>query len=239
MEEGLPVSDETIATLRSRLDEPISKGMSDMDCVRFIRARSGDLTKAKDMIDKWWAWKHSELPGSQSGITPANILRTTKDTHLLLSPQKMLLPHLLHGEDRHGRPIYWERTGKISANYSEVKKQWSVDDLIQMHVRSQEIQELRLEHASRVYGRPVTKSIVVLDLTDINMTPDFQAISYSRRQLQTDQNFYPERLHRFFIINAPWFFTAIFALVSPFMDSVTRAKIQILGTAVVFRLCII
>jgi hypothetical protein len=58
---------------------------------------------------------------------------------------------------------------------------------------------LRLEFASKKYGRPVTKSICVLDLTDINMTPDFQAISYSRRQLQIDQNFYPERLHKFYM----------------------------------------
>ena len=93
-----------------------------------------------------------------------------------------------------------------------------------------EMTTLRCEYASKKYGRPVTKSVVVLDLTNINMMPDLQAISYSRRQITLDQNFYPETLHRFFIINAPWFFTAIFALISPFMDARTKEKIHILGT---------
>lgn len=134
-DDGLDVTDAMISTLRERLEPAVSAAMSHWDCVRFIRARNGDITKAKRMIDEWWEWRHTELPGAHRGVTPANILRTTNDRHLLLHPQKELLTHMLHGEDRHGRPIYWEKTGLASSHYGEVKKIWSVDDLIQMHIR--------------------------------------------------------------------------------------------------------
>lgn len=217
-------------SFRSRLEPSLSEVLSDLDCSRFLVARGLNVDKAVVMVVSWWEWRNAELPGSKSGVTPANILIATANDNLLTHPSRALLPHALHGEDREGRPIYWEKTGQISSNFNAIKEVWTVDDLIQMHIRSMELTVLRCELASKKYGRPITKSVVVLDLTSINMMPDLQAISYSRRQITLDQSFYPETLHRFFIINAPWFFTAIFALISPFMDAITKDKIRILGS---------
>jgi hypothetical protein len=134
-EPGLEITPEEISALRGAIGEAASAEMSDWDCVRFLRARNGDLRKATEMVQRWYEWRHTELPGTHRGVTPANLIWTTNDKHLLLHPNKMMLPHLLAGEDKKGRPVYWERTGQISANYSEVKKIWTVDDLIQMHIR--------------------------------------------------------------------------------------------------------
>ncbi len=45
-----------------------------------------------------------------------------------------------------------------------------------------------------------------------------------------DEAYYPERLEQFFMINAPWFFSGIWAVIRPWLDPITARKIQILGT---------
>jgi hypothetical protein len=58
---------------------------------------------------------------------------------------------------------------------------------------------------------------------------DFSCIDYARRSLTADQTFYPETLKKLFLINAPWYFGAIFALVRAFIDADTAEKISIIG----------
>ena len=129
------VSAELISSFRSKLDDILSDALTDIDCSRFLVARSSDVDKAVTMVTAWWEWRNAELPGSKSGVTPANILVATANDNLLTHPSRHLLPHALHGEDREGRPIYWEKTGTISANFNAIKSVWTVDDLIQMHIR--------------------------------------------------------------------------------------------------------
>ena len=43
------------------------------------------------------------------------------------------------------------------------------------------------------------------------------------------QNRYPECMGKFYIINAPWTFSAVWAIIKPWLDEVTVAKIDILG----------
>ena len=43
------------------------------------------------------------------------------------------------------------------------------------------------------------------------------------------QNYYPERLGKLYVINAPWGFSSIFAIVKKFLDPVTVAKIHVYG----------
>ena len=45
------------------------------------------------------------------------------------------------------------------------------------------------------------------------------------------QDRYPECMGKFYIINAPWAFSAVWSVVKPWLDEVTVAKIDILGTS--------
>lgn len=47
----------------------------------------------------------------------------------------------------------------------------------------------------------------------------------SKATLYTMQSHYPERLHKAYLISAPWLFNAVFKAISPFIDPVTRDKI--------------
>lgn len=92
-----------------------------------------------------------------------------------------------------------------------------------------ELLQIRMQHCSRKYGKEISQCVIVFDLTGLNLIPDMMGINYSRKVLGSDQTYYPERLSKMFIINAPVFFTGIWALVSNFIDPVTALKIQIIG----------
>lgn len=45
------------------------------------------------------------------------------------------------------------------------------------------------------------------------------------------QDRYPETMGKFYIINAPWAFSAVWSMIKPWLDEVTVSKIDILGTS--------
>jgi hypothetical protein len=88
----------------------------------------------------------------------------------------------------------------------------------------------RLWHYSRRFQKPIDKLVVVFDMTGLNYSLDTRALNIFKRCIAIDERYYPERLKHFFVINAPWFFTAVWAIVRPWIDPVTREKFQILGS---------
>lgn len=113
---------------------------------------------------------------------------------------------------------------------SEIKEHFDMDYLLARHIRQQTIMLLRLNHAQLKYNKVITKIVVVFDLAGLSRFPDLFALDYVRRVLVMDQAYYPERLETIYLINAPWYFAAIYSLISSFLDPVTAKKVQIIGT---------
>jgi hypothetical protein len=93
------------------------------------------LDAAIEMIKITFLWRHTILPGKLQNITPNNILLGTRDTNLAKNPVKQYIPQALHGEDKEGLPLLWERSGEIVINYAEIKTVLSVEDLLVEHIR--------------------------------------------------------------------------------------------------------
>lgn len=134
------------------------------------------------------------------------------------------------GFDKGGRPIYWEKTGTIQNNFGEVFKHFTTDELVQYHIASQECFTLRFKYASERANRVISDSVVVFDMKNVNMTLNMQSIAYMREILAIDQKYYPETLYKLFIVNCPWYFTALFSLFKPLIDARTKAKFNLLGS---------
>jgi hypothetical protein len=217
-----------IAALREVLNPATNELLSDHDCMRFLRARQMNLEKAAEMSNAWGVWVQTPLPGSAQGRTPLTILEDIDDPNEDFYAR--LCPHCITGEDREGRPIFWEKTGICAANYSVLKKDLNNDTLIARHIWIQSLMGCRLKQMSEKHGRKIEKTNIVFDMNGLQFSPDMDSIRYSIAILQTDQNYFPETLNSIFIINAPWYFTAIYALVTPFMDAVTKAKFRIYGS---------
>lgn len=196
---------EVYADFRTLLGEEASSQMTDFDCLRFLRARQGSFAKASTMAIERHEWKHTlgtPLPPRGLVFSPNFVLAAPDRLHT--HPQKNLLGVAHYGFDKEGSPIYWEKTGEIQSRMHIVNEHFTVDELLQYHVMSQELGEIRLEYASEKFGTPISKAVTIFDLKGLTMTLDGPSIAYVRQMLHVDQAYYPERLKRLIVINAPW-----------------------------------
>lgn len=136
------------------------------------------------------------------GRTPLNILDDVEDPDENVYSQ--YCPHSLEGEDKGGRPVFWEQTGEGSQQFWQLKKAISADALLVRHVRIQQLMGCRLRFCSEKHGRRIDKMVAVNDFANISMSPDLDAIKFAVAVLKCDQNYFPERLQTIFAINCPW-----------------------------------
>lgn len=123
-----------------------------------------------------------------------------------------------------------EKAGYIQSIYSTVKKHFRKEELIQMHIMSMEILSARCAYASSQFGLNSTASVTISDMAGVSVSLDMDCIWYMQQLLSIDQAYYPEILHKFIIINSPWYFPALYNMFKPFIDVRTRDKVIILGT---------
>lgn len=221
-----------MAQLREKLRETVGvekcSSLSDKDMDRFLVARKNDVNKAASMLNDYLGWYHAPLKG-MGDRTPAAIL-DVPETEDEIRVWRTHFPFAYTGHDMDGCPIYYERAGVTIANFAEGKKHFNEDRMLWHHVMKQEwMTRKTMTHASEFYGREIYQQVVVCDMKDIRLSVDTSSLQYFIKATAIDQNYYPERLKRFFIINAPWFFKTIFGMVKPFLDVKTVSKFVFLG----------
>ena len=211
------------------IGDDIKSFLTDADCKRFLRARKLNVEKAAEMCISWWKWYNTypSVPGKVS-VCPRNIINPVEDMNESIYIR--LMPHSNYGVGKDGHPIYWEQTGIISSRMGEVNKLLDLDDLVTRHIRQQEIAVARMALYSEKLSKPIESQIIVMNLMNLSYKLDTKALAAFKQTLVIDQNYYPERLHILFMINAPWFFTAMWAMIKPWVDPVTAEKIHIVGS---------
>ena len=64
-----------IVALREAVGDDVSALMSDSDCMRFVRARKNDITKAAAMATDWATWWQTPFEEeSLNGLKPCNLI---------------------------------------------------------------------------------------------------------------------------------------------------------------------
>ena len=89
----------------------------------------------------------------------------------------------------------------------------------------------RLPACSKAVGHPVETSCTILDLKGVGIKAFWDVKGYVQQASNIGQNYYPETMGKFYIINAPWAFTAVWAVIKPWLDEVTVKKIDIIGAS--------
>lgn len=87
----------------------------------------------------------------------------------------------------------------------------------------------RLPACSISIGHPVETFCTILDLAGVSLSNFYHVKDYIFAATSIGQDRYPETMGTFYIINASWAFSAIWAMIKPWLDEVTVAKIQIVG----------
>ncbi|KAF4679665.1 cytosolic factor, phosphatidylinositol/phosphatidylcholine transfer protein [Perkinsus olseni] len=220
-----PVTEEEIiAQLRLDFADEIAEctARNDGECIlddhyigRFVKARKCVYQNAKEMFGNHLEWRKE---------FQVDELRLHGFDFPEYEDAKRLYPHGYHGTDKQNRPVYIERTGMVDAG--ELLKITTFDRLLRYWV--QEYEELI---AYRLPACGVDKTCTIIDLKGLGLkqfTPQVKNMMQKLAKVANDN--YPEVLGTMFVVNAPFIFTAIWKVVSPMVDPITRSKIVVLGS---------
>jgi hypothetical protein len=124
--------------------------------------------------------------------------------------------------------VYIEQLGKldIKALYSVTTPERQLQRLVSEYEKSL---SARTPVCSRIVGRPIETFCTILDLGGVSLGNFYRVKDYVFAASGVGQDRYPETMGKFYIINAPWAFTAVWSVVKGWLDPVTVQKIQILG----------
>jgi hypothetical protein len=138
-------------------------------------------------------------------------------------------PQYYHKTDKDGRPVYIEQLGKIDLN--AILAITTQDRMLQNLVLEYErLADPRLPACSRKAGHLLETCCTIMDLKGVGVTSIGSVYTFLKAVTAISQNYYPERLGKLYIINAPWGFSSAFSVVKAFLDPVTVDKIHILGS---------
>jgi hypothetical protein len=101
------------------------------------------------------------------------------------------------------------------------------DYYIMRHVWHMEYVVDACRAASAAAGREIATATYIFDLAGMK-SPKSGSMALFNITNEMDQRCYPELLHVAFIINSPWIFKGIWAIIAPFLHPVTRQKVGVL-----------
>ena len=97
-------------------------------------------------------------------------------------------------------------------------------------VEYEKVADPRLPACSRKSGHLLETCCTIMDLKGVGLSKVSSVYAYVKDASGISQNYYPERLGKLYIVNAPWGFSTVFSIVKGFLDPVTIQKIHVLGT---------
>ncbi|KAF7198051.1 Sec14 cytosolic factor [Pseudocercospora fuligena] len=214
--------DAQVQQLRMMLEQAgYTKRLDTLTLLRYLRARKFNVELSKQMFINSEKWR-SEFGG---GVD--NLVRTFKYDE---KEQMMAYyPQYYHKTDKDGRPVYIEQFGKVDL---EAMRKISTDDrmLQNLVVEYEKLADPRLPAASRKAGVLLETCCTIMDFKGVGLMKANQVYGYVQRASAISQDYYPERLGKLYLINTPWGFSSVFAVVKRFLDPVTVAKIHVLGS---------
>ncbi|KAJ9180806.1 hypothetical protein P3X46_009013 [Hevea brasiliensis] len=218
------VPDEAIIQFKALMDqveEPLKRtyqnihqGYQTETLMRFLKAREWNVAKTHKMLIDCLHWRiQNEIDNIlMKPIVPTDLYRAVRDSQLIG----------MSGYSREGLPVF-----AIGVGLSTFDKA-SVHYYVQSHIQINEYRDrIILPSASKKYGRPITTCVKVLDMTGLKLSALSQIKLLTIISTVDDLN-YPEKTKTYYIVNAPYIFSACWKVVKPLLQERTRKKVQVL-----------
>jgi len=211
-----------LETIRKEIQEEgafVPERMDDAMLLRFLRARKFDVSKAKAMLLSAEQWRKDEKVDE---LVQTFEFKEREEVN-------KYYPQYYHKIDKDGRPIYIERLGQLDmkALYAATSEERLLKRLICEYERST---RERMPASARVVGHPVETFCTILDLQGVSLTNFYRVKDYISQASAIGQDRYPEIMGKFYVINAPWAFSAVWNVIKRWLDEVTVSKIEIIGS---------
>lgn len=136
-------------------------------------------------------------------------------------------PHAYPGFDKDGRPIYIEKIG--IAHFPTITGVLSPEDLNLIHIRQMERLVRMCRESTEKTGKYVENFTCIFDLKGLNMSHR-HGLKFIQACAAIDQDNYPERMGKLFVVNAPRLFPFFWKICSRWVDEKTRSKINVLSS---------
>ncbi|CAG7831269.1 unnamed protein product [Allacma fusca] len=190
---------------------------SDMELLRWIRAREHDLEAAEKMLRKHIQWRE-ETMYDQIGNweVPAELKSYIHDEFI--------------GYDRENSPIVFSELGKWNFKKLFQESDSGVECFFnsrwKLIVRATEL--MRAKRTSD--GVPVTQMAIIMNFDGFSIRQTtFQVLRAQSDVARLFEANFPEILKICVIYNVPWFFPKIFSFIKPFLSQKTFGKFHIVG----------
>ncbi|KAK9767353.1 hypothetical protein K7432_002930 [Basidiobolus ranarum] len=170
--------------------------LTDACLLRYLRATKWILADAQKKIANTLTWRHTYQPHK---IPPAEIEEESETGK-----------SYINGFDREGRIILYLRPGRQNTKTYERQLRFTV---------------FTLERALQLLPPGGEQVCLLIDYKGASMSKN-PPLSQAAELLGILHAHYPERLGLAYLIDTPWYFSGFFKLVSPFIDPVTRNKIN-------------
>lgn len=174
--------------------------------LRFLRARKFDSKKAFQMLQRYYLMK-LKCPELFSCPMPSECSKIFD-----LQAQNMLLQR-----DQWGRRVYVLRVDNFDAS------KISVDDIFRTNI-------LALEQIVREPETQIAGIVVILDMSGLSLQhAKFFTPYYGKRMVELVQETFPLRFKGFHVVNEPFFFDAVMAVLKPFLKDKIKKRIFLHG----------
>jgi hypothetical protein len=164
--------------------------------LRYLRATKWDVPSAGKRLLATLTWRR------EYGINAF--------THDYISPENETGKQVIQGYDNESRPCLYLNPSKQNTERSDKQLQhlfYNMERVIDLMGPGQESLVLLINFMDTRKGQGAT-------------------IAQSRMTLYVLQNHYPERLGRALITDLPWYISAFFKMISPFIDPHTKTKLK-------------
>ncbi|ONK82077.1 uncharacterized protein A4U43_C01F35880 [Asparagus officinalis] len=210
-----------LRALMEEVDEPLKRtfenvhqGYPNEALVRFLKAREWNVSKAHKMLIDCLNWRlENEIDNILTKpIIPTDFYRGLRDSQLIG----------LSGYSKEGLPVF-----AIGVGLSTFDKA-SVHYYVQSHIQINEYRDrVVLPAATQKHERHIGTCIKILDMTGLKLSALSQIKLLTMISTVDDLN-YPEKTETYYIVNAPYIFSACWKVVKPLLQERTRKKVQVL-----------
>ncbi|WOL19194.1 hypothetical protein Cni_G27991 [Canna indica] len=210
-----------LSALMDGVDEPLKIAFQTMhqECptetlVRFLKAREWSISKSYKMLVDCLNWRIQNHIDDilAKPIVPVDSYRAIRDSQLVG----------LSGYTKNGLPVFAIGVGLSTYNKA------SVNYYVQSHIQVNEYRDrVILPAATKKNGQHVDTCIKVLDMTGLKLSALSQIKLLTTISTVDDLN-YPEKTGTYYIVNAPYIFSACWKVVKPLLQERTRRKVQVL-----------